>query len=315
MRDGAIDMATAESTWSRPVPPPARGWASLGTWFEAPTAHGPLRLYLGEPDGPAVHAASAALALQRAGGLLAELDAWLGDAAPDWRWMPAGTGASSAANIAASPAIGPATAPTTLRLPWRDSAHQLIVPWAWLRAQAAAPDALAARWHWPATEALLAAAWLRLSADELRQLEPGGAVLLPASMRPGWTGRLRGLAEADDAGVAVALDDPAAPCVLPGPATAQQAAPAAPGRLYELRLHLSRAIPADRLTAWHAQPLADAMAPELAATLWQLPAAREPGCGLAHGRLLPWGDGWALLIDGLGEEVAQEAAQAHVSPA
>jgi hypothetical protein len=302
---------------------PARGWAAMGTWFESPTPQGPLRLYLGEASGPAPHAAAAALALQRASGLLSELDAWLGDDAPDWRWVPDAASAGSAACTA----LGP----TVLRLPWRDTTHQLIVPWPWLRAQPAPPAALAERWQWPATEAVLAAARLRLSPDELQQLEPGGAVLLPASMRPNWTGRLRGLAEADDGGVPVALEDPALPRLLPGPSLSDSAGaslgdalgaglgvglpvglgvgPAA-GRLCEVRLHLPHAIPADLLTGWREHLLADAITPDLAATLWQLPAAREPARCLAHGRLLPWGDGWALLLHALGDP-----EQAHVSGA
>jgi hypothetical protein len=338
-----------ETTLTRPMPvlanAPARGWAALGTWFETPTPQGPLRLYLGEAAGPAPHAAAAALALQRAGELLFELDAWLGDGAPDWRWVPDAAAAGSAAATALGPSV--------LRLPWRDTTHQLIVPWPWLRAQPAAPAALAARWWWPATEAVLAIERLHLSAAELQQLEPGGAVLLPASMRPGWSGRLRGLAEDVDVGVPVALDDPASPRLLParvpslpdpgcgvlggavggalsaavggavsgalggdrsgdrgGGLGADFGLGLAVGRLCEVRLHLPHAIPADRLAGWHEQPLADAVTPDLAATLWQLPAGREPACCLAHGRLLPWGDGWALLLHALGDP-----EQAHVSAA
>jgi hypothetical protein len=330
-----------ENTLTRPMPAfapvndpavaPARGWAAMGTWFESPTPQGPLRLYLGEAGRPAPHAAAAALALQRADGLLSGLDAWLGDDAPDWRWVPD----AAAAGSAAATALGP----TVLRLPWRDTTHQLIVPWPWLRAQPAAPAALAERWQWPAAEAVLAVARLCLSADELQQLEPGGAVLLPTSMRPNWTGRLRGLAEDAEAGVPVALDDPASPRPLPVPSL-QHSADAAlgdgaggglsvavgrglgaglaaghgigldVGRLCEVRLHLPQAIPADRLTGWREQPLADAVTPDLAATLWQLPAGRDPAGCLAHGRLLPWGDGWALLLHALGDP-----EQAHVSAA
>ena len=335
-----------ENTLTRPVAAPARGWAAMGTWFEAATPHGPLRLYLGEPGGPAPHAAAAALALQRASGLLAGLDAWLGDDAPEWRWVADATSAGSAASAACA-SLGS----TVVRLPWRDSTHQWIVPWAWLRAMPAPPAELAAGWQWPALEAVLAVARLRLSADELRQLEPGGAVLLPPSMRAGWTGRLRGRAEDADAGVPVSLQDPASPRLLPlrapplpgaagaagsadapgddpgarageGPGGglavwpgvglgagqgAAQAAGQGAGRPCEVRLQLPHAIPADRLAGWHEGALADVVAPAGAATLWQLAAGREPACCLAHGRLLPWGDGWALLIDGLGEE----AAQAH----
>ena len=54
-----------ETTLTRPMPvlAPARGWAAMGTWFESPTPHGPLRLYLGELTGAG---ALGALALQLA---------------------------------------------------------------------------------------------------------------------------------------------------------------------------------------------------------------------------------------------------------
>lgn len=295
-------MTHAETTLTRLVAPPAPGWSALGTWFEAATSHGPLQLYLGESDGPAPHASGAALALHRAAPVLDLLDAWLADAAPDWRWHEGPTTCLSAA---------------TVRLPWRHTCHQLIAPWRWLRAQPAPPEALTARIQWPAMHAVLAIDRLRLSADELQQLEPGGAVLLPESMRPGWTGQLRATTELDerdegaaDAGLAVALDDPAQPRVLPGePPPIKIAAPG--GRPCEVRLHLRHTLPADRLTGWRPDSLQAAIAPDLAASLWQATAAREPARCLAHGRLLPWGDGWALLIDGLGEE----PEQAHVSPA
>ena len=320
-------MTIADTTLTRPVAPPASGWAALGTWFEAPTPHGAVQLYLGEAEGPATHAAAAALALRRAAPLLDLLDAWLGDAAPDWRWRQGGAARLGTAAV---------------RLPWRDSCHQLIAPWRWLRALPAPPEALAARIQWPAMDAVLAISRQRLSAAEVHQLEPGGAVLLPESMRAGWTGGLRAATEAGEAegvdvsdaadvagqaidtdrpreavaaGIAVALDDPARPRVLPGgprqPAACADRTGGRPGDSHEVRLHLRRTLPAHHLAGWDAEALHDAITAHLAASLWQTAAAREPARCLAHGRLLPWGDGWALLIDGLGEE----AEQAHVSPA
>lgn len=296
-------VTNAQTTLTRLAAPPAAGWAALGTWFEAPTPHGPLRLYLGEPQGPATHAAAAALALQRAAPMLDALDAWLGDAAPDWRWQH-GTASARGSSM--------------LRLPWRGSCHQLIAPWPWLRALPPPPEALAARIQWPAIDAVLAIAQLPLQGNELQQLEPGGAVLLPESMQPGWTGRLRTAAEAGHAGVAVALHELARPHVLPGTASPLQPTGAA-GRPCEVRLGLHGALPATSLAGWHPDALRGAVAPDLAATLWQQPAAREPARCLAHGHLLPWGDGWALLVDGLGDRLGaghgERAAQAHGSAA
>jgi hypothetical protein len=38
-----------------------------------------------------------------------------------------------------------------------------------------------------------------------------------------------------------------------------------------------------------------------AASLWRRAAARQPACRLAGGRLMPWGDGWALSIESVGD--------------
>lgn len=302
----APGRAGGETTLIRPAAAAARGATSQGTWFEAPTPHGPLALCLHEAGGPAAHAAAAALALQRAAALLQPIDDWLGDGAPDWRWAPA-------------PPAGPDAA--ALRLPWREGGHQLIAPWRWLRALPPPPPALAAELQWPAIEARLGITRLRLAGEQLQQLEPGGALLLPASMRPGWTGWLHGSTEPAEAGSALLLDDPARPRMrghTPAPTQAGEITldmdGMVGGRPCEVRLHLTRALPAGCLAGWCDEPLRDAIAPDLAASLWQCATVREPERCLAQGRLLPWGDGWALLIDGLGEETRQAAAQAHVLP-
>jgi hypothetical protein len=293
-------MHAPTDTQTRPVGPPAPGWAALGTWFDAPLPQGTLQLYLGEPGGPAGHAAAAALALQRATALLEVLDDWLGEPSPDWRWQP-------------DPAARPG--PAMLRLPWRDSCHQLLAPWSVLRRLPPPTAGLVDVLQWPAVDAVLAVARPGLRPEEVRLLEPGGAVLLAESLQPGWTGWLRSAHEDCSAGAAVRLDDPRRPRVQPGgPAGAASPGPGAappgpadgqPGRAFEVRLGLQRAVPADGVAGWRADALAGAVSADLAATLWQLPAGRDPAHCLAHGRLLPWGDGWAMLIDGLGEEPAQ----------
>jgi hypothetical protein len=45
--------------------------------------------------------------------------------------------------------------------------------------------------------------------------------------------------------------------------------------------------------------LADLTATGLHADLWRCATAASPERCLARGRLAPWGDGWALLIDAL----------------
>lgn len=279
--ESTLTRPTIESTLTRPVAPPAPGWAALGTWFDAPTPHGPLRLYVGEAAGPSPHAAGAALALQRCGELLDALDDWLGESVP-WRWS--------------GPPDRMATGAAQVRVAWRGSCHQLIAPWRWLRALPPPPQALAARLQWPAHDAVLGVSQLRLDADAVQQLEAGGAVLLPASMKPEWTGGLRAAVEGPDDGVALSLRDPAAPCFAPGVVVPTDVHGAAAGRRCEVRLTLQHALPADCLAGWQTAPLAAALAPGMAATLWQHAAAREPSRCLAHGRLMPWGDGWALAL-------------------
>src|SRR2546423_9209647 len=70
-----------------PTPPVSRD-ASLdtGTWFDAATPHGVVRLCAF--TGQAVrHAVDAAIALDRCDALLVALQAWTGIAL-DWRWNP-----------------------------------------------------------------------------------------------------------------------------------------------------------------------------------------------------------------------------------
>lgn len=288
----------AGTTLSRPAPAPARGWAELGTWFEAATPFGPLHLYAGDAAGAARHAAEAALVLARCEDFLAGLDDWLPEP-PDWRWSPSpGPGEVGAAQC---------------RLQWRDSCHQLMGPWAWLRSLPAPPAAFAARLNWPAVEVVLSAAQLRLGTDELHQLEPGGAVLLPQSLQPGWIGHLRGAAEPTQAphGVPVALVSPTTPRLIAGPALATASIPGDPtGTLCEIRLAPARALGADHLAGWRDEVLAGLLHHELAASLWSNAAGREPARCLAHGRLMPWGDGWALALQGMGE-----AEQGHMPEA
>ncbi|HJW12185.1 MAG TPA: hypothetical protein VJ598_10380, partial [Albitalea sp.] len=147
------------------------------TWFEAPTRFGPLRLCA---VAEARHAADAAITLQRCEELLAALDDWTALALP-WRWIAAPvTRAATGLDAHAQWQAGDAALDC-----WIES------PWALLRALPAPVDALASRLHWPALPVLLSLAQLHLLDDELRQLEPGGALLLP----PLSQGTLRTLGE------------------------------------------------------------------------------------------------------------------------
>jgi hypothetical protein len=256
----------------RPAPRPA----DASTWFEAATERGPLHLNL---PAAARHAADAAIALHRCETLIAGLELWARRDL-DWRWT-------------APPARESQCDGTQVLLHWRAAEARLICPWAWLRALPPPDDAWAADLHWPALAATLTIEQLRLSADELGALEPGGAIVLPSSMRPGWQGRLRSADEAADAGIAVELMPPIAARLVPQAAAEVTSFGEAGGTPCEIRLDLLQAVSADRLTGWRGDPLPP-VGP--GAGLWRADGAAE----LARGRLMPWGDGWALCIEALG---------------
>jgi len=267
-----------------------------GVWFEAASRAGKLRLYTG---GTARHAADAALALYGCEELICALDEWLG-AALDWRWIAAPTTVTALASHA--------------RVHWRRDGFaggeasgkrpvcRLEVPWALVRTLPAPGEALAGRLRWPDVPALLTVSQLRIPAEELALLEPGGAVLLPESMSPVWSGSLRTLDAPVDAGLPVVLRSPTSVCrvaAVGAPAVAAQATAAAGARTdvaCEVRLALAGAVPGDRLAPWFEGELSEA-GPR--AGLWRCAAGREPARCLATGELFPWGDGWALALSNI----------------
>jgi len=152
----------------------------------------------------------------------------------------------------------------------------------------------------------------RLPAADLALLEPGGALLLPESFDAGapWRGRLRAAGERAGAGVPVALDAPLAPRLLAGGESAPPAGTAGvadaadtpgasgPGPTCEVLLDLPHGLDASLLAGWQAGAvLAQAGS---GASLW-LHAPGQPTLCAARGRLMPWGGGWALAIEALGE--------------
>ncbi len=291
---------------------------AAATWFEAATPFGPLRLRVASAAtasattsatatsaasaasaisaasaacagaghaGVARHAADAAIVLGEAEELLAALDAWAGGPL-DWRWSPA------------PKPMPPAGAAACVH--WRGPAHQIVCPWAWLRALPPPEVALAGiarQLHWPAVDTVLGIARLCLGDDDWQQLEPGGAVLLPPSLMPGWQGALRSAGEPalDGAGVAVDLRSPAAPRLVPGRAAAAAPGTAggSPGRWCEVRLVLPHPLGGASLAGWCDDVLDTA---DLQAGLWSCAGEGRPEHCLAEGRLIPWGDGWALAL-------------------
>jgi hypothetical protein len=311
-----IDHATI--AMKRPAGPPAatRETSALagGAWFEAATPAGMLRLYAARTVR---HAADAAVALGRCESLLAALDAWLAPAvgaALDWRWIAhpgAVTASATHARVHWQPAA-PDDAPRTLSRPddKADVACRLELPWTLLRSLPAPTAATSAQLQWPEIPMVLAASQWQIGDDELALLEPGGAVVLPASMQAGWRGWLRGLDEraAPGASVPVDLAQPAAPrrAALEPPVAGSPAGPAplalVDATWCEIRLTLPHALPGDRLAGWFEGTLVDgshAAAASLAASLWHLVPGQPARC-LAMGTLMPWADGWALAVEQVG---------------
>ncbi len=275
----------------QPTVPAPRGLRSneTGSWFEAPCAFGSVRLCV-EPGGEAArHAADAALALRRCEPLLAALDDWIGvDLA--WRWVAAPP-PGAAGGVATARRRGDAQEPECV-VSW---------PWAMLRALPAPPPA--ARLEWPVVAAVLVLARLQLGLDELGLLEPGGAVLVPQSMLPPWHGTLRSADEAVG-GVAVDLSTPWRPRLAGKDASAAACAtPADPQRTAcELRLDLALGVSAQRLAGWcdgDAGDIVHLAESGLRAALWRSASPRQAEQGLAGGRMMPWGDGWAFALESL----------------
>ncbi|NML18522.1 hypothetical protein [Azohydromonas caseinilytica] len=308
------------------APSPAAGAAPRGSVFEASVAAGPLRLRI---DSPALrHAPDAAIALQRCEALLEALEGWMKQPL-HWRWT----------EIPIAPAPRGSQARAQWRLDEGSDGvslqGSLELPWALLRALPAPEGVLAAWLQWPALPARLLLSCPRLSGEELERLEPGGALLLPESFNTSWTGLLRAASE-PGGGVPVRLDAPLAPrlaageapaasadssslrCVRPEPVEGPVGQPGARAstssartepsieaftadglQACEVRLDLPRALPAERLAGWPAGAVLDGAGP--GATLWLRAQGRRPALCLARGRLMPWGSGWVLAVEALGE--------------
>lgn len=263
--------------------------ALAGTWFEAAWAGGGVRLCV-SAGAPAAFAAEAALRLQAAEDLLAPLDDWCGGELA-WRWAEA-------------PQCGVPRGLAGARWRGEASAHECMLwsPWASMLSLPPPPPSLANRLDWPLVDALLVFAQLRIEAGELRLLEPGGAVVLPASLQPPWRGLLRGAGEARTACVALDLSVPWRPR-LAEPQPAPEALSAAdPARVpCELRLDLPLAVSAQRLAGWRREgdtgDVVQLSEANLRVALWRCATAGGTEQALARGRLMPWGDGWAFAVE------------------
>jgi hypothetical protein len=295
----------------------------LGTWFEAASRYGPLRLCTGAVCGVARHAADAALALHRCEELLGALDRWTG-LELDWRWAPSPPARMVSGSDARAwwrPGAGVQVTDSTSQDP------ECLIAWPWglLRALPAPGDVLVRQLQWLTVPVVLTISRLRIGADELGLLEPGGALVLPQSLLPPWHGVLRGDGEPAGAGcgVPVALASPWKPVLVNTRAPADDSDDSDDDTLFdaglgtaqtiagerclcEVRLATPHALAGDRLTGWFESELSE-VGPH--ATLWRCASARAPALCLAIGRLMPWGDGWALGLESLCEETVPFIAQ------
>lgn len=279
----ATDIDHADT---QPVTPLKATPTAALTRFDAATRYGAISLHV--EGTPAVHAAQAALLLDRCDALLDALDAWL-HTALDWRWVQASHAEQAPRACAtarcAMEGDGQSVSPMACRLE---------LPWALLRSIGAPPDTLAARLQWSPAPAVLVVSKPAIDEAELRLLERGGAIVLPESMRAPWRGGLRTHQEATGDGVPVEL--PAADNARLAGHPASEAATAGGRSSCEVRMTATRPLDAGQLAGW-----AEGSTVELAprASLWRCAGPTGAERFLAGGRLLPWGDGWAMLIESI----------------
>lgn len=266
----------------------------LHTWFEAPTAAGALRLRI---TGAVRHAADAAIVLQRCGELIDALEDWT--ATPlAWRWISSVSSSSAESHGCAIWRFeGDGEAARRPGLLPADPGWQIELPWTLLRALSAPTNSLVQRLCWPQVPAILATAQVRLSEDELQMLESGGAFILPDATRETWRGLLRAAEEPAHAGwgMPVALGTPlAARRVASGPCQELQGTEGDTGVWCEVRFDSLRAVAGDCLAGWFDGDLG---AIATRASLWRCATDLEPARPLATGVLMPWAEGWALLLE------------------
>ena len=297
------ELASPDAT----PPAPASHWLV----FTATLSDGAIQFRV-HASRPGMGAAHAAIALDHFDPWLEAFDQWFGQPL-DWRWQrETPPPATAAARADCVPAGQPAT----------PDAAQLIVPWVLLRRLPPPPAPLADHLRWQDVRSVLTLSRMTLTSDELSDLEPRGAVVLPDSMQPAWHGTLRLEAEPEDTGLAIDLADPlhprlatpppaasgatsgattahathtaAAPAAAaPAPVTARTGAAESPN--CEIRLATTTPLPVALIAGWAAHPAVPAGSGRT--ELWFAPDAAMPLRRLAAGQLIPWGHGWAMLLD------------------
>jgi hypothetical protein len=275
------------------VPAAPAGEVPARTWFEAPGGSGLLRLSV---PGTARHAADAAVALYRCSELLDALEQWSMTALA-WRWITPPMRTTLRSHVVAT---WQTSDPSAAAEPVPEAAWRLELPWTMVRALPAPTGALAQRMRWSEVPVVLAAAQMHLTADELQHLEPGGAVILPESVRPPWRGLLRAFDEPahPGCGMPVALHPTLAAERIAG-RSGEALHPAEGGGAWcEVRFDRPRTLCGDRLAAWYQGDLGQ---PGTGASLWCCASEFEAARPLASGQLMPWGDGWALALEAICE--------------
>lgn len=282
--------------------------------YEAATPWGTWRLRLAFEDArDAPHgAAAAAQALLRAEGLLMALDTWCVEAGLEtlpWSWSAAdGPGDVGDRGQAA-------------RARWHGRAVDVVeglddavdatagaavgltlgAPWPALRRLGAPRPSLRAALQWDEAWAVCVLDRFALDADDEARLEPGGAVLIAASLCSPWLGALRAAGEAGDAGLALGLaaaEGGVAIVATPVNAAADAPAPrsaAASTPTWEIRsLHPIR-VPVAVLCGWSppGAPWPRALFTELELARCSAGSAPRP---YMPGSLMPWGRGVAMLL-------------------
>lgn len=286
------------------------GAAIGGRAYEAHLGGGErIGLVLEAPGGepPVGCAAEAAGQMARVEPLLALLEAWLAPAAEapqelDWQWP---------ANLAEAPSAG-----AKARWAGPGIAAELTLPWPLLRRLAPPPEPLARQLQWRPVAATLVLATVTLSPQERAALEPGGALLLPASFEPDWIARLRAVEEPGPGGLAVRLSlslssssSAVRQCLAADDLPAAGASGGdPPGREgWELRNPLPAPLAPELLLGWRDEPVQVDFGRPVG--LWcPIPGAtasgRAPEALRAEGRLVPWGEGHAMCIESVGGDSA-----------
>ncbi len=280
--------------------------------YRADGALGSWRLEMQMPKAAASDATvvSAAQALRLIEPLLGALDQWCADADHElalWAWS-AGThahgadarrGATARWQWPATNGSGHKQEAQAQQTPQATLHGTLTVPWPVLRRLGAMPASLENLLQWELAEAVCVLDRFALSAEDEQNLEPGGAILMQATLQTPWLGTLRAAGEAAGEGLPIELSESNG--IVSGFEAGEShvvvTPPAIPkAATWEVRSRRSASLPVALLCGW--TPL-DAALPQGLLTELELarkaPAATDakaymPGC------VIPWGRGLAVLL-------------------